>query len=302
MFASAIKDEIEDIIMTWDKIFDTLYEFGTSFGLRIIETVIILIVGLKLSKWTVKMIAKSHGFQKLDMSLQTFIKSFVSIALNALVIITAAVTIGIPATSFITVLASAAAAIGLALQGALSNFAGGLMLLFFKPFKIGDYIDVGSSSGTVKSITVFYTVINTVDNKQITLPNGNLTNSPIVNYSANDTRMVDVEFSTAYDADTDTVRRVVLETAQANEKVNADPAPKVLMSSHGDSAINFILRVWCSTGDYWDVKFGLTERIKSVLDENGIEIPFPQLDVHLDNGSSDKKADNSSSDNDESVE
>jgi small conductance mechanosensitive channel len=269
-------------LMDAQKILEKIYEFGASFGLKIVATLLILIVGLKLSKWIVKIIANSKGFSRLELSLQSFIKSFISVALNAFVIVTAAITIGIPAASFITLLASAAAAIGLALQGSLSNFAGGIMLLIFKPFEIGDYVDVNGQSGTVKGISVFYTTLTTIDNKVVTIPNGALTNNSIVNYSANDTRRVDLTFSVSYSSDTDKVKSILFEQAKAQGKVLSEPKTEVYMTAHADSSVNFVLRAWCKTEDYWEVFYSLTENVKKAFDSNGIEIPFPQLDVHLE--------------------
>lgn len=257
-------------------------QLGTQVGLKILYAVFILIVGLRLVKVLTKLLDKSKGLQKIDPSVRMFLKSFISITLKVLVFVTVAVTIGIPASSFVTVIASAGVAIGLALQGALSNLAGGLMLLLFRPFKVGDFIENGGNSGVVKSITIFYTVLTTVDNRTVTMPNGTLTNSVITNYSANPTRRVDLDFSVSYTSDSEQVKKTLLDVSNAHEKVLKEPAPFAAMTGHADSALIFTLRVWCSTADYWDVRFDLTQQVKAAFDEAGISIPFPQIDVHLD--------------------
>ena len=192
--------------------------------------------------------------------------------------------LGIPTTSFITALASCGVAIGLALQGALGNLAGGIMILIFKPFKIGDYITTASNSGTVSNITIMYTVLKTPDNKVITIPNGTLTNSVIENYSSSDKRRVDLVFTTAYDCDIDKVREILLAAANGHAKVLHEPEPFARLTKHGDSSLEYTMRVWCNADDYWDVNFDLIETVKRDFDANGISIPYPQMDVHIDNG------------------
>ncbi|MEG2213801.1 MAG: mechanosensitive ion channel, partial [Clostridiales bacterium] len=195
-----------------NKILAFLSELGVTLGLKLLSALLVLVIGLKLTKILVKLVKKSRTFSKLDHSIQSFIDSFLSIGLNVLIFLTVAYVLGIPMTSFITILASAGVAIGLALQGSLSNFAGGLMILFFKPFKIGDFIEIAAINGTVKAITVFYTVLLTADNKQITLPNGNLSNASIVNYSTEPKRRVDLTFSVSSHCDLEQVKQILLQT------------------------------------------------------------------------------------------
>ena len=263
-----------------EDIMNSLIQKATSAGLSIINALVVLVVGLKLSKFLVNLLKKGKFFSKLDPTASSFIISLLSILMKALVFITAAVILGIPMTSFLTVLASCGVAIGLALQGALANFAGGLMLLIFKPFQVGDYIESNGLEGTVKGISVFYTVITTADNKNITLPNGNLTNSAVVNYSANNKRRISFSFSASYSADIDTVKNLLLKVASQNENVLPDPAPAAFVGEHKDSCVEYLLNVWCPTDKYWDVKLSIPEAVKKSFDENGIEIPFPQLDIH----------------------
>lgn len=254
-------------------------ELGTTVGLKILLGLLILIVGLKLSKWVVKLVAKGKAFQKIDTSAQSFIKSFIRVILYALVIASACITWGVPSTSFMTIFASAGVAIGLALQGALSNFAGGLMILFFKPFKVGDYIESAGASGTVKEITIIYTIVTTVDNKTVTIPNGTLTNSVVTNCSAAPIRRVDLTISADYDNDIELVKKVLLDVANSHEKVLKDPAPFVRLAAHGASSLNYTFRVWCNSADYWDVFFDMNEDIKKAFDANGISIPYQQIQI-----------------------
>lgn len=256
-------------------------EIGTSLGIKLLCAALVLIVGLKLAKFLVKIFVGGPAFKKVDEGAKSFIKSFLTIVLDAAVIISAAYILGIPVTSFLTILASAGVAIGLALQGALSNFAGGLMILIFKPFSAGDYIETASCSGTVCEITVIYTIILTPDNKRITLPNGTLTNSAVTNYSHEATRRVDMDFCVGYTSDIEKVKGILLAVARENKLSLQDPEPFAGLVNQGDSSLEFTLRVWCKTEDYWTLKFELNEAVKNEFDKNSIEIPFPQLDVHL---------------------
>ncbi len=269
--------------MNMEKILDFLFELLTSLGLKIIEAAIILFIGIKLIKFVKKWIKTSSKLEKVDMGVRTFLSSFLGITLYAILFISIAMILGIPTTSFVTALASCGVAIGLALQGALGNLAGGIMILVFKPFKVGDYIEASSTSGTVTNITIMYTVLTTLDNKVITIPNGTLTNSVIENYSASDERRVDVCFTTGYECDIDKVRSVLLDVAKSHELILKDPEPFARLTNHGENSLEYTLRVWCKASDFWDVKFDLIERVKKEFDANGITIPYPQLDVHIDN-------------------
>lgn len=267
--------------MNWENLPDRLIEFATSWGIKLLAAIFILVIGLKLIRWLTKWLKTTHKLHKVDPSLRSFLASFSNILMYFLLVITIASILGIPATSFITILASCGVAISLALQGTLSNFAGGLMLLLFKPFKVGDYVDVAGESGKVAEISVVYTVLLTSDNKRVTIPNGSITNAVIKNYSAEKLRRVDLTFSTAYNCDIETTKKVINEVISAHSLVLSDPAPFVRLSAHGDSALTYTVRVWCRSENYWDVNFDLTEQVKQAFDKNGIEIPFPQMDVHV---------------------
>ena len=269
--------------MDWGTFLDFLSELATSVGLKLLESVIVLIVGIKLIGWLKKWIKETPKLDKLEVSLRSFLISFSSIVLYILLIITVAMILGVPVTSFITILASCGVAIGLALQGSLSNFAGGLMILFFKPFKVGDYIEAAGESGTVEEISVVYTVLLTPDNKKITIPNGTLTNSVIENYSSEENRRVDFTFNTGYECDIEKVKELIIGIISEHPATLKTPEPFVRLSNHGESSLVFTARVWCRNEDYWNVNFDVIEKVKKSFDENNISIPYPQIDVHLNN-------------------
>lgn len=258
-----------------------LIDLITSLGGKLLFGILILVVGLFIIKIIKKFINKSTKLDKLDPSLRSFISSFASIALYIVLFITLAMVLGVPVTSFITVLATCGAAIGLALQGSLSNFAGGLMILLFKPFKVGDYIEAAGEGGTVSEITVVYTVLLTPDNKQVTIPNGSITNAVIKNYSAKNTRRVDWVFTADYSCDSDKVKTIIEEVVMSHEKALKDPAAFVKVSKYADSAVEYTARVWVNSSDYWTVYFDVLDKVKKAFDQNDITIPYPQMDVHV---------------------
>ncbi len=266
----------------FEKIVNYLVELATTTGLKLLGAIVLVIVGMKGIKWLRKWIRTSEKLNKIDDSLRSFMISFSSVVLYIVLFITVAVILGIPTTSFITMLASCGVAIGLALQGSLSNFAGGIMILIFKPFKVGDYIEAAGESGTVTEISVVYTELLTVDNKKITIPNGTITNSVIENYSAEKIRRVDLEFNTAYDCDIEKVKKIITEVLESHPKALKNPEIFVRLSAHNESALTYTARVWCKTEDYWDVNFDVIESVKKAFDENDIKIPYNQLDVHID--------------------
>ncbi len=263
-----------------EQIFATVKTFLTTAGLRLLAALAVLVLGLKIVSFLCRQIARGKGFVRLDKSLQTFLLSFTKILLNILVFVSVAMILGVPTTSFVTILASAGVAIGLALQGSLSNFAGGLMLMFFKPFAVDDYIKVGDAEGTVHDITPFYTVLISIDRRRITLPNGQITNTPIINYTAEKVRCVEIKIGVAYGSDVDRVKSVLTEIAAAHPLVLSDPPLLVRMTDFGDSALEFTMRACTATEHYWTVVFDLREQIAMRFEQENIEIPFPQLVVH----------------------
>jgi len=254
-----------------------------TYGPKFLLAVLTLLVGLFIIKIFTKLLAKSMEKSKVDETLRGFIKSVSKVVLQLLLYITVASMIGVQMTSFIAVLGAAGLAVGLALQGSLSNFAGGVLILIFRPFNVGDFIEAQGHSGIVKDIQILYTVIHTLDNKKIVIPNGNLSNNSIVNYSANDKRRVDLLFGVGYESDIKKVKEIIEKIAKNHDKILQNPAPFIRLTEHGASSINFVTRLWCNTQDYWDVYFDMTEQVKIAFDKEGINIPYPQMDVHIKN-------------------
>lgn len=260
-----------------EKIIEGLVELG----FKLIGLILILTIGLKIVKLIVNLLKKINGYSKLDKSVQTFIISLATIVLKTLVFITALAYVGIPMTSILTVFGTATLAVGLSLQGGLTNMMGGIMILIFKPFSVGDYIETHTDSGTVESITIFYTILKTPDNKKVVIPNGPLSNETVTNYSSQSKRRIDLTFSVSYNSDVEKVKEILMDELQKEELVLKDEDIFARLSSHGDSALIFTTRVWAKTEDYWTVRFNLLENVKKAFDKNKIEIPYPQLDVHL---------------------
>lgn len=252
-------------------------------GLHLLYALIILGVGMRLVKPLCRRFANSRLIAHLDPSTANFLCNSSRLVLRAAVIVIAALVLGIPGSAFITVFGSAGVAIGLALQGSLSNLAGGLMLMFFRPFNVGDFIKTGDHQGTVQHISMFYTTILSPDNSRIVLPNGALTNDTLINFSAESKRQIILPFSVSYDSDPELVRRILLEEAQNNPLVIQDPAPVAPMTAHGDSALEFTLRVWTAKENFGNAKFALLESVKQAFDREGISIPYPQMDIHMKN-------------------
>lgn len=264
-----------------EKFLEKLVDGCIDISAKLLLAVVILAIGSKIIKIVENNLRKENKLKHLDASVKGFLISFISITSKIVLFIAILHILGVPTASIITVFGSCAVAIGLALQGGLSNIAGSLMILIFKPFKVGDYIEVSGKEGTVKSITMFYTTITTFDNKLIQLPNGSLSNSNITNYTANKKRRVDIDISVSYSSDIDKVKKVINELISKNELVLQEENNYVKLSKHDDSALVFAVRVWTKTENYWDLYFDLMESIKKTLDKNKIEIPFPQMDVHI---------------------
>ena len=268
--------------MDYEKILEKAIEFCTSAGIKLVLAVIILLVGFKLIKVLTKAIA-GHNAPHMDKSLKSFFISFLNIALKIILAITVAGYIGVPMTSVITVLGSAGLALGLSLQGSLANLAGGIIIMVFKPFSVGDYVVSGSLEGTVTDIGIFYTKLVTGDNRIVVIPNGTISNQSVVNVSSKPDRRVDLKFTASYDADINAVKAALIKVAEENGKILKDPAPFAAVSAHLDSAIEYLLRVWCKKEDYWNVYFALMEDVKREFDAQNIEIPYPNVDVNTKN-------------------
>lgn len=265
-----------------DKVLDKLVDGGVDFGIKLIVFFLILIVGFKIVKIFTKLIKKGKGFNKLEKSVQSFLISFIGIALKCIVLITGLAFIGIPMTSMITLFGTASLAVGLALQGGLTNMVGGLIILIFKPFKVGDWIENAGISGSVEEITIFHTVLKTLDCTKVVMPNGDLANSNVKNFTANSKRKLCLDFNVSYKSDIDKVKKVLNEVIEKEDLVLKDEEVFVRLTEHTDSALKFTVRVWTNNSDYWNLKFNLLENVKKAFDKEKIEIPYPQVDVHLD--------------------
>ena len=262
-----------------DELFGKLVEIGGD----LLIAAIIFFIGMRLAKFFSKTVVNILEKRDSDKGLITFMKGLVSGLIKVLTIITVFSQIGIEMTSFIAILGAAGLAIGLAFSGTLSNLAGEVMLLFFKPFSIGDYIQCQGESGTVNEIQIFHTIMTTTDNKTIIIPNGPLNNGNITNFSMQLTRRVDFSFGFGYGEDFKLARDTVLAIVNSHDKVFQDPEPFVKLGSMGDSSVNLTVRIWCKKEDYWDIHFYVNEKVYEKFDGvEGLSIPFPQVDVHMD--------------------
>ncbi len=260
---------------------DQLISLAVGYGPKLVLAILTLVLGLWAIKGVTRHLDKLFLRAALDVSLSKFLHNFTNIALKALLIISVAAMVGIETTSFLAALGAAGLAVGLALQGSLSNFAGGVLILILKPYKVGDFIEAQGFMGTVKQIGVVHTTLTTGDNKTVIIPNGGLANGSITNFSTQPTRRVDVVFGIGYGDDLRKAKQILTGLIEADTRILADPAPLVVISSLGDSSVNITTRSWVNSADYWGVFFDLTENAKLAFDENGISIPFPQRDVHI---------------------
>jgi small conductance mechanosensitive channel len=264
-----------------EKYVDKITNIGIDFGLKLLAGLVILIIGSKIINVLVKFLKKDHKHSKIDASAKSFLISFVNVALKVLLFITVLGILGVPMTSLITILGSAAVAVGLALQGGLSNLAGGLLLLIFKPFKVGDYIDVMGHEGTVKAISLFYTTMCTIDNRVIQIPNGGLSNSAITNYSAMKTRMINQIISVSYNSDIEKVKKVINDVIIKLDYVLKEEPIMIRLKTHNSSSLDFTVRFWVETPNYWPCYFDFMENVKNEFNKQKIEIPYQQMDVHI---------------------
>ena len=255
-------------------------DWGVDAGGRILGAVIIFVVGKFLISFLKKMLARILKRRQMDAGVQSFVRSLVSILLNLLLVVAIVSKLGIETTSFAALLASAGVAIGMALSGNLQNFAGGLIILVFKPYKVGDWIDIQSVSGTVREIQIFHTILTTADNKVVYIPNGTLSSGTIVNYSREDTRRVEWVVGVEYGVDYDHVESVVRRILATDERILDTPAPFVALHALDASSVNVTIRVWVKTSDYWDVYFNMNKQIYATFNAEGIGFPFPQLTIH----------------------
>lgn len=249
--------------------------------LKIILALVIYFIGKQLIKWVVRLLDKAFTRHNVETSLRTFLRTLTKVLLMIMLILVIVQTLGINTSSILAIFASAGLAVGMALSGTLQNFAGGVVLLLLRPYKVGDYIEAQGQSGTVESIGLFSTCLKTVDNQTIYVPNNTISSSIIDNYSQSETRRVDWTISISYGDDVDVARSAILEMLAADKRVLTDTAPAVLVANLGNSSVDLSVRAWVNNSDYWGVKFDMNERIYKELPKRGINFPFPQMDVHI---------------------
>ena len=256
-------------------------ELVMEYGPKLILAILVLIIGMWVIKGIKKLVTKALQKGQVEISLQKFLVSMITVLLKVLLLISVASMVGIATTSFIAILGAATFAIGLALQGSMSNFAGGVLILLLKPFKVGDTIEAQGFLGKVHEIQIFNTIMKTFDNKMIFIPNGTLSNGNITNYSREPIRRVDMTFGIGYGDDIKKAKEVLAGLVKEDARILKEPAPLIAVSSLGDSSVNFIVKAWCDNAEYWNVYYDMQERVKLTFDRENISIPFPQTDVHL---------------------
>ncbi|MCG9552354.1 small-conductance mechanosensitive channel MscS [Vibrio sp. Isolate31] len=256
-------------------------ELFIQYGVNIISALLIFLIGNFVIKAIANSVSKVLQKKKMDQAVVEFIHALVRYLLFVIVLIAALGRLGVQTASVVAVIGAAGLAIGLALQGSLSNFAAGVLIVAFRPFKSGDYVEIGGVAGSVDSIQIFQTVLTTPDNKMVVVPNGSVIGSPITNYSRHATRRIDLMIGVSYGADLQKTKKLLTKICESDERVLKEPSVQVGVHTLADSSVNFVVRPWVSTADYWSVYFDLMQAIKEGLDKEGIEIPFPQMDVHM---------------------
>lgn len=266
-----------------DEILQTVYEYLAQYGFKVIGALIIFLVGRLVAKFLSRWIETALIKSRIDKTLAKFIKNLSHIVLLLFVVIAALAPLGVETAQFAVVLGAAGLAIGLALQGSLSNFASGFLMIIFRPFKVGDFIEAAGVKGTVDEIQIFNTIVNTPDNVQAIIPNSQITGGNVLNYSANGTRRVDLVIGISYEDDLKKAKTIIEDVLAQDDRVLQNPKSNVAVFELADSSVNFVVRPWVNSADYWDTYFDMTANIKLALDENAISIPYPQRDVHIKN-------------------
>ncbi len=267
-----------------EAILQQVYEYLAQYGFKVIGAIIILLVGRWLAKFISQWIERVLIKSRVDKTLAKFAKNLSNMVMLIFVLIAAMARLGVETAQFAIVLGAAGLAIGLALQGSLSNFASGFLMIIFRPFKVGDFIEAAGVKGTVIEIQLFNTIINTPDNIRAIIPNAQITGGNVLNYTTNGTRRVDLVIGVSYEDDLKKAKRVIEGVLAGDDRVLKDPNPTVAVYELGDSSVNFVVRPWVKSVDYWDAYFDITSKVKLALDENGISIPYPQQDIHLKSG------------------
>ena len=267
--------------MDYNQILEKMWELLTLYGLKVVAAIVIFVVGRWVAKILAGVIRKMMTKADVDPTLQKFVTNMAYIALMAFVVLAALNQLGVQTTSFIAILGAAGLAVGLALQGSLSNFAAGFLMILFRPIRVGDYIEGAGSAGTVEEISIFTTTLVTPDNKTVIIPNAAMTGGNIVNWTVKGTRRVDMVMGIGYDDDIDKAKQIMADVLAKDPRILKDPAPKIAMVELADSSVNFVVRPWAKASDYWGVYMDAHEAIKKAFDAQGISIPFPQRDVHV---------------------
>jgi small conductance mechanosensitive channel len=253
------------------------------YGPPLLLALVTLIIGWWIIKWLTRVFVKIMDKRDVDAGLKSFLKSMVSILLKIMLIISVAGMVGIETTSFIAILGAAGLAIGMALSGTLQNFAGGVMILLFKPFKVGDFIEAKGHMGSVREIQIFNTILKTPDNKTIIIPNAQISNDSMVNFSTEEKRRVDLTFGISYSDDIDKAKGIIDDIVKADSRILNEPdKPFIAVSELADSSVNFVVRLWANASDYWGIFFDMQEKVKKTFDAKGVTFPFPQMDIHLE--------------------
>ena len=269
--------------MDTTEIINSITQIAADFGLRLLYAVLIIFVGRWVVKLLLKIIKSALEKTTVEETVRIFVANLLSTLLMVIIFIAAINQLGIETTSIIAMLGAAGLAIGLALQGSLANFAAGILIVIFRPYKVGDYIEAGSAAGTVLDIQIFSTVLKTPDNKVVVVPNGTIMDSSIINYSGQETRRVDIIASCGYEDDIDKVKDILQDILNRDERILEEPEPRIAVSELADNSINFIVRPWVNSSDVLSVKYSILEQIKKRFDAEGISIPYPQRDVHIYN-------------------
>jgi small conductance mechanosensitive channel len=281
LFLLAADDELSSTQQLLDDVWKVVTEKGVTFGLNLLSAIVVYFVGKWIAGFALTLLGKVFERAKIDETLARFLTAIARALLMTFVILMAVNRLGIDTTSLAAIMAAAGVAVGFALQDSLSNFAAGVMIILFKPFKVNDFVEAGGIAGTVEEISIFSTLMRTGDNKQIIVPNGSVIGSNIVNYSAKSTRRVDLTVGCGYGDDLRAVKAFLNELVRTDSRILVDPEPVVAVSELGDSSVNFVVRPWVKSEDYWAVKWDLNERIKLGFDQRGFSIPYPSSDVYM---------------------
>lgn len=272
---------MDKLLSNSEKYIDLLTQYGSAYGLKLVFALLVFFIGKRIARMLTNLITKLMTKNNIDIELISFLDSLIYWALFAMVFIAAMGQLGVQTASFIALLGAAGLAIGLALQGSLSNFAAGVLIIILRPFRVGEFVEVAGEAGSIQNIKIFTTELRTGDNKCVIIPNARVLDSNIVNYSSTGTRRIDMVFGIGYDVDIYHARDIITQVIKADDRILKDPAPLVAVSELADSSVNFVVRPWVVTADYWAVKHSMTEQVKKRFDAENISIPFPQQDIHI---------------------